>query len=92
MIEFDDHSLRLKLSSKRLPSGNYQVKFTIDHTSNRPVYGYLLAEPGTTLKEVIANIRHEVEGALQKDFYFHSHLYSLRGGTTPRKVVMFNNA
>jgi hypothetical protein len=92
-MEFEEQPLRLKLSSKKLPSGNYQVKFYVDYQAEKPVYGYLLATPGTTLKEVISNIRSEIEGALQKDLYFHSHLYSLRRGTsTERKVVMFNQA
>ncbi|MDH5400488.1 MAG: hypothetical protein OEX02_20200 [Cyclobacteriaceae bacterium] len=50
----------IKLESRRLMSGNFQVKFTLDQAEGKGLYGYLLVSPGTTLKEVIIRIRKSI--------------------------------
>ncbi len=57
-MEFiDDNTLsKLKLSSKRLKSGKVQVKFQVKGIQSEKQYGYLLAEPKTSLRDVVAKI------------------------------------
>lgn len=53
------HTLRdykLKLSSKRLKSGKYQVKFYLTKPEHEGLYGYLLTPGGTSVKEVVTRI------------------------------------
>jgi len=47
---------KLKLSSKRLRSGKYQVKFYLSKPENNGFYGYLLTSGGTSVKDVVARI------------------------------------
>jgi hypothetical protein len=43
---------KLKLKSKKLDSGKYQVRFSTEGFRS-DYYGYLLAEPRTSLREVV---------------------------------------
>ena len=80
-MEFiDDNTLsKLKLSSKRLKSGKVQVKFQIQGSKPEQQpgvqYGYLLAEPKASLKDVVAKIisRYEYGMSLGSQ----RHLYSI---------------
>ncbi len=47
---------KLKLSSKRLKSGKYQVKFHLTKAEHKDLYGYLLTSGGTSVKEVVTRI------------------------------------
>ena len=67
----------LKIESKRLISGNFQVKFFARLKQNKPFYGYVLVDAACTLKEVVLRIRNKlslIQG--QKDFR-QTHLYSI---------------
>ncbi len=44
---------KLKLETKKLNSGKYQVKFYVLNSESDNKYGYLLAEADMTLKEVV---------------------------------------
>ena len=57
-MEFKDESTlsNLKLSSKRLKSGKVQVKFQVKGEQSGKQYGYLLTEPKTSLRDVVAKI------------------------------------
>jgi len=52
----DDH-YKLRITSKKLKSGNYQVKFFASVQRKRELYGYLLVGADETLKNVINKIR-----------------------------------
>jgi len=45
-------ALKLKIQSKKLNSGRYQVNFSTDAYSSN-YYGYLLAEPKTSVTEIL---------------------------------------
>ena len=47
---------KLKLSPKRLKSGNYQVKFYLTKPQHKGLYGYLLTSGGTSVKDVVTRI------------------------------------
>lgn len=67
---------RLRLKSKKLASGKFQVNFTTEGAPEN-FYGYLLAEPFTPLQEVIAKIHRHVENMNDKPKYFQRNLFSL---------------
>ncbi len=49
--------MKIKLSSKRLHSGKCQVRFQVaEEGTGASWYGYALAEPKETLKEVVERI------------------------------------
>lgn len=55
---------KIRIFSKKLSSGNCQVKFYLDSRSGVPYYGYMLATPGQKLSEVITSIYrklHDIE-------------------------------
>lgn len=74
----------LKLTSKRLRSGKVQVKFMVSGLSKREEYGYLLTEPKTSLKEVVARIFGSFDNGLAVGY--QKHLYSV--GKTKQETSM----
>ncbi len=68
---------KLKLTSKRLKSGRCQIKFTISRRQEE-CYGYLLAESGSTLKQVVGIIEEHVSDLDNPEWMYHRHLYSLQ--------------
>lgn len=83
---------KLKLYSKKLKSGKCQIKFVISTSSEKGMYGYILAESGSTLREVVSTIEHEVRFIEQGDSYYHSHLYNLANKPKRRDpILIFNN-
>lgn len=68
--------MKLKLSSKKLSSGRYQVRFSVDGFDH-PCYGYLLADPHATVSGVVEKIRRHVFAMQSKEAYFQRNLYSL---------------
>lgn len=67
---------KLKLKSKKLDSGRFQVDFATEGFRS-DFYGHLLAEPQTSLREVVEKIQRHL-GAVQKmDKYFQPNLFSL---------------
>ncbi|MDN5203232.1 hypothetical protein QQ008_17715 [Fulvivirgaceae bacterium BMA10] len=71
-------NLKLKLSTKKLNSGKYQVKFCVSGADEKGLYGYTLVDAGDTLKNVVRNIQDTlVDIRHSEDSYNHAHLYSL---------------
>jgi len=78
MIAAKEDDFKLKLSSKKLHSGRHQVKFEVKNSEKRrKLYGYLLAEPNSTLTEVVEKILKRINALNERDEYFHGHLYSM---------------
>lgn len=82
---------KLKIDSKKLNSGKYQVRFQTQGNTSKERYGYILANEGSTLKEVVTQIRGELNKLAQSDLYFHAHLYSLGKAKQPSNVFIFEH-
>jgi hypothetical protein len=79
---------RLKIRSKRLKSGRFQINFTTD--DNIGYYGYLLAEPRTTVSDIIAKISRHIQAAHNSERYFQSNLFSLgKRKISRRRILIF---
>ena len=89
-----DYSLKLK--SKRLDSGRFQVNFATRGFSQE-CYGYLLAEPKTSLREVVEKISRHIGAMQSSDRYYQRNLFSLKnrevnsGKILVFKTVAFNS-
>ncbi|HQQ98432.1 MAG TPA: hypothetical protein PLX35_14270 [Cyclobacteriaceae bacterium] len=68
--------MKLRLSSKRLASGRFQVNFSADGFE-QPCYGYLLADATSTVSDVVSKISRHVQAMQTRDTYFQRNLYSL---------------
>ena len=87
-----ERDYKLKLYSKRLKSGKCQIKFEISSSTLPGMYGYLLAESGSTLREVVNTIEHEVRYIDKGGSYYHAHLYNLASKHQRRDpILIFNN-
>lgn len=51
----------IRIFSKKLSSGNCQVKFFLNCTSGKPYYGYILVTPGRKVSDVIASIYQKLQ-------------------------------
>ncbi len=69
-------ALKLKIESKRLNSGRFQVNFTSDAASGA-YYGYLLAEPHTSVTDIIQKISRHLIAFNNEERYFQRNLFSL---------------
>ncbi|MGE0772772.1 MAG: hypothetical protein AB7K37_13740 [Cyclobacteriaceae bacterium] len=69
--------IKLKLKSKKLNSGRFQVNFFTEGLKQE-YYGYLLTEPRTSVREIMEKIGRHVEAAQLKDRYFQRNLFSLQ--------------
>lgn len=87
-----ERDYKLKLYSKKLKSGKCQIKFVISSTSQPGLYGYMLAESGSTLREVVSAIEDEMRYIEQRDSYYHAHLYNLASKHQRKEpILIFNN-
>ncbi len=68
---------RMKISSKKLSSGRYQVKFIATLRAGKELYGYLLAEPQESLKSVVAKIHTRLNSLNQFTEYNYYFLHQL---------------
>ena len=66
---------RLKIKSKKLHSGRFQIDFSTEGLADG-FYGYLLAEPKTSVTEVIEKIDRHVRAMANTERYFQRNLYS----------------
>jgi len=73
-----DDYYNLKITSKKLSSGRFQVKFFATIKDDKQLYGYVLVEPSETLKSVINKIRKRLKILDQTHEYQHFHLYDIR--------------
>jgi len=88
-MEFVDNGSqsRLKLSSKRLKSGKVQVKFQVNTTHSGYQYGYLLAEPKASLKDVVAKILNRYDHGISLGN--QRHLYNIGRQKQATEMLFF---
>ena len=67
----------LKIESKRLISGNFQVKFFARLKQKKPFYGYVLVDAACTLREVVLRIRNKLSLIQSQKDFRQTHLYSI---------------
>ena|SRR5688572_5549724 len=80
---------KLKLKSKKLESGRFQVHFMTEGFRS-DFYGYLLTEPKTSLREVVEKIQRHLGAAQTSDRYFQPNLFSLgRKAMNSGRVMIF---
>lgn len=83
---------KLKLLSKRLKSGKCQIKFYVSSTTRKNMYGYLLAESGSTLREVVSKIEKKVRVLESAPEHYQSHLYNLASRLDKEDpIIIYNN-
>ena len=66
---------KLNLRSKKLSSGRYQIGFSTEGT-NDGYYGYLLAEPRTSVTEVVDKINRHIKAMADSERYLQRNLFS----------------
>lgn len=82
---------KLKLKSKKLESGRFQVRFATEGFRS-DFYGYLLAEPQTSLREVVEKIQWHLGAAQTTDRYVQPSLFSLgKRHRSSDQVLIFKN-
>jgi hypothetical protein len=62
---------KIRIFSKRLSSGNCQVKFFLDSRWGKPYYGYMLVSPGKKVSDVITYIYQKLQDIEQGVGYSH---------------------
>ena len=67
----------LKIESKRLISGNFQVKFFARQKHKKSFYGYVLVDAASTLKEVVLRIRNKLCFIQSQKDFRQTQLYSI---------------
>jgi hypothetical protein len=66
---------KLKLSSRKLMSGRFQISFRTE--GEHRFYGYLLAEPKTPVREIVQKIERHLEAFVHPERYLQPNLFSL---------------
>lgn len=80
---------KLKIRSRKLVSGRYQVKFSTEGFRS-DYYGYLLTEPKTSVREVVEKIQRHLGAVQTGDKYFQPNLFSLgKRHMSSGKVMIF---
>ncbi len=92
-MNIDNNSLKLK--ARKLPSGKCQVKFSFTAKAEENWYGYVLTEPGETLKQVVNRITDDLGKRVSTDPFYglQAHLYSLGGKdfSQQKRIYLFRN-
>jgi hypothetical protein len=70
-------SFKLKIQSKRLNSGRFQVNFSTNDITTGGFYGYLLAEPKTSVTDIVNKISRHLDAMNNSERYFQRNLFSL---------------
>lgn len=73
----DLSGIKLKLKSKKLGSGKFQINFAT-HGFEPECYGYLLAEAHTSVREVVEKISRHVGAMQTSERYYQRNLYSIQ--------------
>jgi hypothetical protein len=80
---------KLKLCSKKLESGKFQVKFYASkQAEGQDLYGYVLVDPKDTLKRVVTTIKTRLNLMEEANEYYHTHLYAVRKAAPPKSDFM----
>ena len=66
---------KLKLKSKKLQSGRFQIGFSTEGGIDG-YYGYLLAEPKTSVTEIIEKIDRHIRAMTDSEKYLQRNLFS----------------
>lgn len=66
---------KLRLSSKKLKSGKFQVSFSTVGIAQE-CYGYMLAEAKTSVNDIITKINRHVHAMQTSDLYYQRNLFS----------------
>lgn len=66
--------VKLKLKSKKLQSGRFQIGFSTEGSSG--YYGYLLAEAKTPVQEIIEKIDRHIRAMTDSERYLQRNLFS----------------
>jgi len=82
-----DDEFRIRISSKKLNSGKYQVKFYAFLEENQ-IYGYTLVDSGTTLKTVVDKIRKRLVCINYSNDNSHFHLFNLNTSQKDLNQIM----
>jgi hypothetical protein len=83
---------KLKLKSKKLMSGNYQIDFTAQAFSQE-LYGYLLAEKNVSVTEVVKKIGRHIDAMQNAERYYQRNLFSLTNREhNSGKILIFKRA
>jgi len=85
-----DDYYKLRISSKKLNSGRYQVKFFATIKEKKQLYGYVLVEAEETLRSVIQRIRVRLNDLEQSAEYHHLHLFNVGQMEQPSNVLIFD--
>ncbi len=84
-------TFKLKIKSKKLDSGRFQVHFSTEGFCDH-FYGYLLAEPKTPFREVVEKIERHVEAMRCSDRYYQRNLFSLiHRETNSGRILIFKS-
>lgn len=85
--------MKIKLSSKRLHSGKCQVRFQVaEESTGDSWYGYALAEPKETLKEVVERIEYRFIQRKNRLSLYQKALYNMSNFRTPEeRMMIFRN-
>lgn len=62
----------MEITTKRLSSGNYQVRFATGE-----YYGYLLADAKTPVSDILEKICRHLEQAQNLDRYYQQNLFQM---------------
>lgn len=65
---------KIRIFSKKLSSGNCQVKFFLDSRGGKPYYGYLLVAPGKKLSDVITCIYQKMQDIEVGEGHLHQKI------------------
>ncbi|WP_425391366.1 hypothetical protein [Ekhidna sp.] len=84
-----DDYYKLRISSKKLQSGRYQVKFFATIRGEKELYGYVLVEAEETLKSVITRIRRKLKELDKSIEYRHFHLFNVGREQQPSNLMIF---
>lgn len=83
---------KLKLSSKKLKSGKCQVKFHASVQKKKNMYGYVLADSGETLKNVVEKILVRLDQLKNRENLHHINLYSIgKENTGNTGMILFDS-
>ncbi len=83
---------KLKLCSKKLRSGRCQIKFYVtppEMADNNTYYGYMLADAGSTLREVVSEIEDYMMRSGPSRYYNQDHLFNLGRRQDKRSPIYF---
>ena len=83
---------KLKLSSKKLKSGKCRVKFHASMEKSKRLYGYILADAGESVKDVVNKIVNRLNSVKSRDNIHHINLYSIgKRSQSDTNFIVFDN-